>query len=72
MNNTLRICTWNANSVRNKLGELIHFLSREKIDIMLITEIKLKRSKSVDITQQGGGVAILVSLSKIYRTKPLQ
>lgn len=78
MNKTLRICTWNANGVRNKLGELIHFLSREKIDIMLITETKLKESESLKLRNYttlqkcrhnaAGGVAILVKQNIPYQS----
>lgn len=67
----LNIVLWNANGLRHKMSELIHFLSIYKVDIMCISETKLTdidrikiRHFSVhrqDRTQRrGGGVAILV------------
>jgi len=34
--NNLRICNWNANGLRNKVAEMINFLQRNDIDIMMI------------------------------------
>ena len=34
------ICIWNANGLKNKIGELIEFLDRFQIDIAMINETK--------------------------------
>lgn len=66
----LTISTWNANGIRNKLGELSNFLAKQKIDIMLINEIKIKETDQLKIRHYttikkcrhnaAGGVAILI------------
>jgi len=38
--NNLRICSWNANGLRNRVAELINFLQRNNIDIMMIKETR--------------------------------
>lgn len=64
------ICSWNANGLRNRVGELIEFLNRENIDIMLLNEtrynntikLKIKNYKIVraDKSSAAGGIAILI------------
>lgn len=39
--NTLKICFWNANGIRQHKSELAHFLIDQQIDVMLISETHL-------------------------------
>jgi hypothetical protein len=48
MTNT-KIATWNANGIRNKIGQLIHFINTNHIDIMLLNETKLKPTNKLKI-----------------------
>ena len=67
---TLKICLWNADGLRNKLGELIHFISIHAVDVMVICETKLNHNHRLQIRNYdthrrdrngyGGGVAILI------------
>lgn len=41
MDNQISICSWNANSASNKIGEIKEFLIRTKVHIMLLNETKL-------------------------------
>ncbi|KAK2575625.1 hypothetical protein KPH14_011888 [Odynerus spinipes] len=76
--NRLRICTWNANGIRNKKGDLIDFLSKFKIDIMLINETKLStkdvfaiRNYNIERVSRdniAGGVALLVKNTVAYKS----
>lgn len=34
----LKICHWNANGLRDKLGEMKDFMLQHKIDVMLVNE----------------------------------
>lgn len=70
----LSICSWNANSISNKIGELINFASHHDIDIILLNETKLKpddrlRLKGFNVIRKdrpsianagAGGVAALI------------
>ena len=66
----LKIALWNANTLSNKVGEVISFLTQYKIDILIITETKLTANYKLKIrnyqihrkdrTLRGGGVAILI------------
>ena len=68
--NSLNICSWNANGLHNRIGELIEFLNRKKIDIMLINETKYVSTDKLKIKNYkcyrkeretaAGGVAILI------------
>lgn len=65
----LKILNWNANGLRAKVGELIHFLNKHKIDLAVLTETKLDPNFNLKIrnynifrydrNMRGGGVAIL-------------
>lgn len=78
----INICTWNANGIRHKVSELIEFLSRLKIDVMLISETKLSAKDRFKIRgytcerynrdNAVGGVMILVKNNvpfKIVKTR---
>jgi exonuclease III len=49
LNNNLRIIHWNANGILNKANEFHTLLIREKIDIALISETKLKPTSQFKI-----------------------
>lgn len=49
MSKTLRIATWNANGLLQKLALLELFLNKEKIDICLISETHLKKDLVVNV-----------------------
>lgn len=81
-NNPLKILSWNANGIRNKLNELQALLSKTKIDIILICETKLNphtqlKFKNYHIyrtdntprpgTPAHGGTAIFVHRRIIHR-----
>lgn len=68
---SLSACTWNANGLLNKKQELQHFITKHKIDVMLITETHLRPAhnpklpgftlyKQVRSTGSGGGSAIYI------------
>lgn len=73
----IRICTWNANEIRHKTCELIEFLNRIKVDIMLINETKLSAKDSYKIRNYtserynrdnaAGGVMILIKNNIPYK-----
>lgn len=77
MDSVIVIANWNSNGLKNKLGELISFLYRHKIDIAIITETKLTESIKIKIRNysiyrqdrniRGGGVAILIKNSIIHK-----
>lgn len=68
---SIKICSWNVNGLRPKLNELREFISRLKIDIMLLNETKLSENSVFklknyqiirkDRTANGGGVAMIIS-----------
>lgn len=70
MINKIILSEWNAYGVRHKIGELIDFLSRENIDIMIIGETKLTQDIKLKIKgyeclrkdnpNAEGGVLILI------------
>lgn len=78
---SIKICSWNANGLRPKLAELREFLSRLKVDIMLLNETKLTPEIAFKIknyhiirkdrTAHGGGVAIIISDKIAYTTVPI-
>lgn len=73
----LNICTWNASGIRHKVSELIEFLSRFKIDLMLINETKLSAKDRFKIRgytcerynrdNAAGGIMILVKNNVPYK-----
>lgn len=73
----IKICTWNANGIRQKICELIDFLNRFKIDIMLVNETKLSVKDRFRIRNYtcerysrdnaAGGVMILVRNNIPYK-----
>ncbi|KAG7188343.1 hypothetical protein KM043_008000 [Ampulex compressa] len=66
----LKVCSWNANGLRGRLGELIEYLDRNKVDILLLNETKFTNKDKLKIKSyicyrkerdnSAGGVAILV------------
>lgn len=68
---SIKICSWNANGLRPKLAELKEFITRLRIDIMLINETKLDPTGTFKIkhfevirrdrTANGGGVAMIIN-----------
>lgn len=69
---SLKIITWNANSIRDKKLELIHFIQQHKPDVLLFQETFLKPQinfsipnyttyRSDRLTGRGGGTAITIN-----------
>lgn len=66
----IKIVTWNANSVKSKVHELVHFIQNHKYDIVGICETKVDDKYKINIpgysvyrndrNSRGGGVAIAV------------
>ena len=79
-NLNLNLILWNANGLRNKLGELFSFLNSYKVDIMVITETKLAQNIKIkvrnynlhrnDRNNRGGGVAILIKNKIAHARQP--
>ena len=77
MTDRLTVCSWNADGLRNRLGELIEFLYRVNVDILLLNEtrytntlkLKIKNYKviRVDKSSTAGGIAILIKNSIPYK-----
>lgn len=75
--NNLSICSWNANGLRHKVGELIDFISRTKIDIVLISETRLNEHVKLKIRNYkclgkdkgstAGGLAMLIRNNIPYK-----
>lgn len=77
----LKIVTWNANGILNKLDQLKLFLFKHKVDIMLINESKLIKTDGLRIKNysilrsdrnsndnvRGGGVLILIKNNVPYK-----
>ncbi|KFM71947.1 putative RNA-directed DNA polymerase from transposon X-element, partial [Stegodyphus mimosarum] len=71
---SIKLVTWNAHSIFNKINELEYFLHAQAIDIALLTETHATPSNRINVsnyksyrcdrlTHRGGGVAILVKSS---------
>lgn len=70
MDKSLAVCSWNANSITNKIGELTEFLIRTGIHICLLNETKLANNLKFSIkgfhclrkdsSRAEGGVAVLI------------
>lgn len=70
MNKKLKIVTWNANSIKNKLKEFKNFLYENDYDIAGICETKTDKNYKMNIpgykvyinsrNNRGGGVAIVI------------
>ena len=67
----LNIISWNANSVKGKMGELKEFLYEAEVDILLIQETFLKPTDPLKVpnyniyrndrlTGRGGGTAVII------------
>ena len=71
---TIKVLSWNANSIRNKIPELSLFLSKNPHDIILISETWLCPSDTFDlpdfnchrVDRPHGGVAILLKTHLSY------
>ena len=73
----LKVCSWNANSVRYKLNNLNEFLNRAEVDLMLISETKLSNKDKITIKNYNcvsysrrnaaGGVLILIKHNIPYK-----
>lgn len=48
-NNILNVCTWNINSVRNKMDLVDKLLIKHDIDILLLTETKIQPKLEADL-----------------------
>ena len=70
--NNLKICFWNAHSIRNKINETIDFINNNNIDVLILTETWLQVSDKIhasnfkcyrlDRTNRGGGgIAVLIN-----------
>lgn len=72
---SLRIASWNAAGLRNKLSDLKAFISQHKIDIMIVTETHLVNTDNIKINgfyeyianhpsgRRRGGAAIFIKTS---------
>ncbi|CAH1384245.1 unnamed protein product [Tenebrio molitor] len=75
----IKIATWNANGIINKIDETKTFLMTEKIDIMIINETKLTSSDKLYFNNyktyrqdrptntRAGGVAIIIKSDIAHR-----
>jgi len=73
----LNICSWNANGIKNRLSELIEFLNRFKIDILMVNETKCTSSVKLKIRNftcvrknrenSAGGVAMFIKNNVPYK-----
>ena len=45
----LKICFWNANGINQRKNEIVHFLQKEDIDVMLISETHLTNKYNFNI-----------------------
>lgn len=81
--NQIKIATWDAAGIKNKLNELHHFLNDKQIDILLVTETRLTpkitckipnyrtiRNEIPTQTISHGGVAILINDTIKYDSIP--
>lgn len=84
----ITIVSWNADGLRNKKSDLIDFLNRTNIDIILLSEtrliesikLKIKNYHTIrkDTNSIAGGVTILVKIDvsytevKIRNTDPIE
>ena len=67
---TIKLCSWNCNGLRTRVGSLKDFLRRQNIDIMLLNDTRLAVTDKLivrgykvyrtDRLDKAGGVAILV------------
>ena len=67
---TIKITYWNANGLRHKIGELIHYIDKHNVDIIIISEtrldenikLKFKKFKTYrqDVSARRGGIALLI------------
>jgi exodeoxyribonuclease-3 len=48
----MNIWTWNVNSIRSKIGEVNALLKRHNIDILVLTETKIKPDHEMGVSQQ--------------------
>ena len=67
-----KLSSWNANGIGNKITFLINYLTKHKIDIMLLNETKLTQGDKLSLRgyitirrdraaqNRGGGVAVLI------------
>lgn len=75
--NKINICSWNANGIKNRMGELIEFIDRFNIDILMINETKCTSKDKLKIRSytclrsdrenSAGGVAIFIRNTVPYR-----
>lgn len=75
--NNLRICSWDANGLRNRIAELINFLHCYNIDIMMISEIRYNPQLNLKIrnyhcvrkdnSSTAGGILILIKTNIPYK-----
>jgi exonuclease III len=75
----IKIATWNANGITNKIDDLKTFLTTEKIDIMIINETKLTTNDKLYFNNyktyrhdrptntRAGGVAIIIKSDIAHR-----
>lgn len=77
----LIICIWNANGIKNKKPEIHEFVKQYKVDILLVTETKLRANDSFrlgnmicyrhDRPRQGGGTAIFLNPTLVHQEETL-
>lgn len=79
--NIIKLMSWNANSIKNKLNELIYYIKINQLDVIGINETKLDSQYSMKIpgyivyrsdrTANGGGVAMIIRKDIKHHVKPL-
>lgn len=78
---TIKVAFWNSQSIYNKTAEVHYFLTKHKIDVLLINETWLAPNKNIYIAGYncikkdrlnniGGGVAIIIKKNIKYCTVP--
>ena len=80
-NKIIKICSWNCNGIKNRIGSLTDFLNRRDIDIMLLNDTRLAvtdklkvsgyKAYRTDRRDRAGGVAILVRCNIPHATTDL-
>lgn len=79
--NNLKIVSWNARGIRNKINELFHFLENQNFDVCLLNETWLDSSCTMKHrnffcyrndrqNSRGGGVAILIKKNIAHQLLP--
>ena len=77
-NKNIRICTWNANGLISRISEVKEFINRQKIDIFIINDTRLKETTKIKFKNYiclrkdntlkcSGGILILIKSSIAHK-----